>query len=212
MRKKINLSLLITTLLCLIPMILSAVLYDKLPDTIPSHFNFNGEADGYSHKAIICYVMPALLAAGNIFLHLVIRTDPKNKNISKGLISVMYWFLPLLSVTLVPLNLFKAMNENIQIQVIVPLLISILFIACGNYLPKTRQNYTVGIKIPWTLDNEDNWNKTHRLAGFLWVLSGFSVLLAGIFQFHPFAVMMVSISVMVLIPSVYSYILYRNSK
>ena len=79
---------------------------------------------------------------------------------------------------------------------------------CGNYLPKCKRNYTLGIKLPWTLDNEDNWNKTHRFAGFVWVLGG---ILFTISAFFSFAYAMIGIVVLLMVlPPIYSYLTYKN--
>ena len=78
----------------------------------------------------------------------------------------------------------------------------------GNYLPKCRQNYTVGIKIPWTLHDEENWNHTHRMAGYLWIFGGL-LMIANIFlkwDWLVFAVVMVA----VVVPTIYSYLYYRK--
>ena len=80
----------------------------------------------------------------------------------------------------------------------------------GNYLPKCKQNYTMGIKIPWTLDNEDNWNKTHRLAGFLWVIGGVLITLNA-FLGNEWVFLAITL-VMTLVPVGYSYLYYKNHK
>lgn len=103
-----------------------------------------------------------------------------------------------------------ALGHKISVEIIMPLFMGALFVVIGNYMPKCKQSYTLGIKLPWTLDDEENWNKTHRLAGFLWVIGGV-VIMASAFlgKFWLFFVVLVP---MVIIPTVYSYILYRNKK
>ena len=90
-----------------------------------------------------------------------------------------------------------------------PVFMGLLFIAIGNYLPKTKQSYTMGIKLPWTLASEENWNRTHRLAGFLWVLCGLFFIVTS-FTGWSLAAFLIPIIVMVLVPAVYSYLLYRR--
>ena len=87
--------------------------------------------------------------------------------------------------------------------------IGILFIILGNYLPKCHQNYTVGFRLPWTLDDENNWNKTNRLAGYIMVFGGFLIVITSLFDMAHWAVMIFIIAI-VIIPSVYSYLLYRK--
>jgi len=88
-------------------------------------------------------------------------------------------------------------------------LMGLLFILIGNYLPKTKQSYTMGIKLPWTLASEENWNRTHRLAGFLWVLGGVYFIVMSFIGWSLIA-FLIPLAVMVLIPAVYSYLLYRK--
>ena len=78
-------------------------------------------------------------------------------------------------------------------------------------MPKAKQNYTIGIKLPWTLDDTENWNKTHRLGGFLWVIGGI-VFLIGAFLPGGAVLTLVTALVMVLVPTGYSYMLYRKKQ
>ena len=81
-----------------------------------------------------------------------------------------------------------------------------MFIIIGNYLPKARQNYTIGIKIPWTLANEENWNRTHRLAGYLWMICGILMILISLTRFVPAEWLLI----MVLVPCIYSFWLHAE--
>ena len=89
-----------------------------------------------------------------------------------------------------------------------PVFMGLLFAVIGNYMPKCKQNYTIGIKIPWTLNNEENWNKTHRFAGWLWTAGGIIMMLTGFFG--GFWIFFVVMLLMVLAPVLYSYILHRK--
>ena len=92
-----------------------------------------------------------------------------------------------------------------------PVLLGVLFIFIGNYLPKTKQNSALGIKFSWTLRNEENWNKTHRITGKVWVLGGL-IMIFSIFL-PPVAMVSVVVCVvlaMMLVPVVYSYSIYKK--
>ena len=90
-----------------------------------------------------------------------------------------------------------------------PALIGVLFILIGNFLPKTKQSYTMGIKLPWTLASEENWNRTHRLAGFVWVIGGVYFVVMSFFSWT-LAGFLIPVALLGLIPAAYSYILYRK--
>ena len=79
----------------------------------------------------------------------------------------------------------------------------------GNYMPKVKQNYTMGIKIPWTLNSEDNWNKTHRFAGFIFVLSGLWMIVSAVLKLNEMWAVIPAL-VCVFFPVIYSYLLYRK--
>ena len=83
-------------------------------------------------------------------------------------------------------------------------------IVIGNYLPKTRRNYTIGIRITWTLENDENWRKTHRLAGKIWVLGGLLLLLNAFVQLYVYWIFFLTLLLVIMIPCVYSYQLSKS--
>ena len=162
-----NKSLILTSLICLFPILVGILLYDKLPSEIPIHFDFTGTADNYASKNIAVFLLPLFLVFINILAHLGIDSDPKKQNTPNIMKNIGKWIAPLIAIFIVPTTFLVAIGIEIKITLIATIFISILFIIIGNYLPKCKQNYTVGIKVPWTLNSEENWNKTHRFSGFL---------------------------------------------
>lgn len=200
----------LTTIICLLPIILSVILYDKLPAQVPIHFDVKGEANNYAPKAVEAFGIPVFMAVINIFSHFKINNDPKKKNASTTLIYVSKWTIPLMSIILVPVSLFIAMGYKLPIQIIVPAIVGVLIVACGNYLPKCKQNYTVGIKLPWTLNSEDNWNRTHHMAGYVWIVSGICMIIGSWIQISSVFIILTVIIAMLLLPFVYSYSIYKK--
>jgi uncharacterized membrane protein len=139
-----------------------------------------------------------------------LNTDPKRANPSIVLKVIGKLTIPFMTVTLVPITIFAGLGYDIPIEKIVPAFVGLLFIVIGNYLPKSKQNYTVGIKLPWTLNNETNWNKTHRLAGYLWMIGGVLMFVNSFLKIYWTHVFFSIILCMVFIPAIYSYILYKN--
>ena len=88
------------------------------------------------------------------------------------------------------------------------MVVGLVLAIVGNYLPKCKQNYTIGIKIPWTLNSEENWNRTHRFAGRLWVVCGLVLMFSGFFG--GFWIFLGVVLLMVLAPFLYSYVLHRK--
>jgi uncharacterized membrane protein len=122
---------------------------------------------------------------------------------------VTIWTIPLLSLICSGATLGRGLGYDVRIERILPVLMGVLFVVIGNYLPKTKQSYTMGIKLPWTLASEENWNRTHRLAGFLWVLGGIYFIVVSFIGWSVPA-FVIPLAVMVLLPIVYSYLLYRK--
>ena len=129
---------------------------------------------------------------------------------SPALKFVSYWLAPVLSILLNGVILAYAMGTKIQITTVVLLFLGILFIVIGNFMPKTKQSYTMGIRLPWTLASEENWNRTHRLAGFVWLIGGVAVVLLALLRVTIFWIPLAILFVMAIIPIVYSFILYRR--
>ena len=203
--------IIISTLICLLPILAGLYLYDRLPETIATHFGANGEANGWSSRAFTVFGIPAFMAGCNLLAWFALHTDPKRRNMNPTLRAFALWTTPVLSVFVNAMTLGNALGYAMHIEVAVPLLLGLLFVVIGNYLPKTRQSYTMGIKLPWTLASEENWNRTHRIAGFLWVLGGILTILITLLRVWSFWPLFILITLLlVLVPTVYSFLLYKK--
>lgn len=208
MENKTNKTLIISTVLCLLPIILALVLYEKLPEQIAIHYNSSETPDNYLPKALAVFGLPIILAAINLYTHFRLDNDPKSENASSALKQAAKWAVPLVSVIIMPITLFIAIGAEIPITMVVTAIVGVVIVICGNYLPKCKCNYTIGYKLPWTLNNEDNWNKTHRFAGFVWVIGGI-LFTANAFFYSIYTVIGV-IVLLVALPPIYSYFTYKN--
>ena len=202
--------LIITSLITLIPILIGVILWDKLPDQVPVHWDVNGAVDGYATKTQAVFAMPLVLVAFQWVCVLGTSLDPKKQNVNDKLFSLVLWIIPIISLLCNSMVFATALGHKVSVEIIMPLFMGALFVIIGNYMPKCKQSYTLGIKLPWTLDDEENWNKTHRMAGFLWVIGGVVIMATaflGIFWF--FFVVLIP---MVIVPTIYSYLLYKKSK
>lgn len=213
--KKSEIVLLLLIILSFIPGLL---LYPELPGQVPSHWNINGEIDGYSSRLTSVFLFPAMnLVFFFLFLFLP-KIDPSRKNYAKFSTSyaVMRWAVHLFFSLIYLFILFNALRiakgqSSWDVSIIIPGGVSLLFIVIGNYLTGVRHNYFVGFRTPWTLANEQVWQKTHRLGGKLFVLSGV-VGLAGIFfqSTRRFAFLIGPLLLTVVVTTVYSYLEFRK--
>ena len=203
-------TLIITSIVTILPVLIGIICWNRLPDVMATHFGFNNEANGFSSKAFAVFGLPMILLAVLWVGAFVTAHDPKRQNISPKMFSLMLWIAPVISLvaaaTIYPVNLGYELN----IAFFSELLSGLMFIIIGNYLPKARQNYTIGIKIPWTLANEENWNRTHRLAGYLWMICGILMILISLTRFVPAEWLIGIFLIMVLVPCIYSFWLHAE--
>ena len=203
-------TLIITSIVTMLPVLIGIICWNRLPDVMATHFGFNNEANGFSSKAFAVFGLPLILLAVLWVGAFVTAHDPKRQNISPKMFSLMLWIAPVISLvaaaTIYPVNL----GYELDIAFFSELLLGLMFIIIGNYLPKARQNYTIGIKIPWTLANEENWNRTHRLAGYLWMICGILMILISLTRFVPAEWLVGIFLIMVLVPCIYSFWLHAK--
>ena len=208
MIKKNLKTLIITSIVLLLPILAGLILWNQLPEQMPTHWNAAGEVDGWSSKPFAVFGLPLILVAAQWLCVLATTTDPKRQNHSEKIYHLVFWIMPVLSIVLHAVTYLTVLGVGVRMEMVMPIFMGLLFVIIGNYLPKCKQSYTIGIKIPWTLNNEENWNKTHRLAGWVWVIGGIAIMLTGFFG--GFVAFFVITLVMVLVPAIYSYLLHRK--
>ena len=200
--------LLVTSIIILLPIVAGVVLWNQLPEQVPIHWNANGEIDGWSSKIFFVFGMPAIMLAFQWLCTLGTGADPKKANHPEKILQLVLWIIPVLNTVLSVITYGAALGQQVRMEVIMPVLIGLILAIVGNYLPKCKQNYTIGIKIPWTLNSEENWNKTHRFAGWLWTVCGIVIMLTGFLG--GFWIFFGVVLVMVVSPCIYSYMLHRK--
>ena len=206
---KKNLKMLVlTSVVILLPILAWLVLWNKLPDQIATHFNAQGIADGFSSKAFAVFGLPTVLFLLHWICTVASSADPKSKNYSNKMLTIVLWICPMLSLFISSIIYTYTMGVGVDISLIMMLFLGVMFIIIGNYLPKCKQNYTMGIKLPWTLNDEENWNFTHRISGKLWVAGGIIILVTA--AFRQIWIFIAILLLMVIIPFVLSYLFYRK--
>lgn len=202
--------LLLTSLVCLLPLLAGTILYPRLPETMATHWGFDGTANGWSSRAATVFGLPLLILALHLVCSYAESRDTKRKNVNPVLRTVMLWFCPAVSLLGGALTLGTGLGYEMHVGTVAPVFAGLLFLILGNYLPKIRRNRTMGIKLPWTLQSEENWTRTHRLSGFLWVLCGLVMIPLSLLRLWSGWLFGALLAVMVLIPTIYSYALHRK--
>lgn len=196
-----------------ISIIISIVTYPYLPDQVPTHWNIHGEVDDYSSKLFQALLLPGML----IFIYLIFilpkKIDPKKENFKK--FGSSYYIIMI--ATMLLFNIIQvittlvALGYSIDMPMVIRIVVGVLLVVIGNYLPRARQNFFMGVRTPWTLSSEKVWDRTHRLSSKVFVIVGIimtlSVFLPTVIQAY-FVIAMIVI--LAIVPIVSSYIFYRQ--
>lgn len=207
MIKKYKNQLLSASIVTLLPMVLGLLIFKMLPDLMVPRWGFDG-----SLPVLGFLLLQPLALLGLLWLCIFITTrDPGNQGRNQKVTAMMFWIIPILS------NLIAAMLVAISLDSaqnavrLFPIPFGLLFAVIGNFMPKTRRNATIGIRIPWTLASDENWSATHRLAGRLWFLGGIVLMLTACLPTRiTYVFFLVLLLVMVLVPMAYSYAYYKK--
>jgi len=191
--------------------VMAAVLWDKLPDPIPSHWNAAGEVDDTMPKlpgTLLLVVLPLLIMG---IFRLIPLISPQGFRIDQfmGVLYLLQTVTVLFTAAVSAVVLLYAIGIELDMTVIVTSGTGLLLIVIGNQLGKVRKNFFIGIRTPWTLASDEVWAKTHRLGGWLMVVAGV-VMCIGALAGLSIEYLIVAVVVLVLIPVVYSFVAYRR--
>ena len=205
--------LIITSLIILLPIPVGLVLWNQFPEIMAIHWGVTGQADGFASVPFAVFLPPLIMLLTHWFLILVTAFDKGNRNRNKKIQAIVLWTIPVVC------NLsccgIYALALGVEFSPILWTMVpmGLLFALIGNYMPKTRMNYTIGIKVAWAYTSEENWNATHRYAGKLWVIGGILMALGG-FLPHLWAIVVLFgvTAVVCILPIIYSWRFYKKEK
>lgn len=199
----------------LLPFVYLAYIWNQLPAQVPMHYNIEGEIDRYGNKSelILIPIMTSLLIY-LIFLA-VPYIDPK-KQIQKmgGKYDTLKFIITTFMSILALFIIYTAKNQTLTDPDYILLGCGVLFLILGNYFKTLKANYFIGIRTPWTLESESVWKATHKLAGKIWFLGGLLIILSCLILDGKtnFIVFICITAIMVLVPVLYSYLLFRKQE
>ncbi len=154
-----------------------------------------------------------LLLAAHWFCLYWTAKDPGNQKQSKKSMLVIFWIMPMLSCFTFFVTFSLQHGLEFDIVRIYCLVFGLMFAAIGNYLPKTKMNSTLGIKVSWAYSSEENWNATHRFGGRFWFCSGLVLVGAAfLLQNWGMGILLAVIALSCIVPTVYSYLYYRKQQ
>jgi len=208
MKKQTMIRELFLFLLAALPVLYLLFNWSSVPEKVPIHFELNGDPNDYGSKLIYVF-----LPLGIYFLMLILpMIDPRKSNYE--IFSLTYYklrivlglFFGLIDTVII----YNVLHGSDKLGLFVPIFVFLLLTLLGNYMGNVRQNYFIGIKVPWTLNNAEVWTRTHRMAGRLWFWGGIAGVFALIIFKDPFFVLLPILGILILVPIIYSYIIYQK--
>jgi uncharacterized membrane protein len=195
--------------------IASAVVFPKLPETMPTHFDMSGQPNGWSSRLFGAWVMPLFLVFMWGLVRVLPAIDPRGSNYAKFggafdgiIVSIMLFMLGMHIIIL-----RAALGYPVAMERVLPIGLGILFIAIGNLLPRARPNWFIGIRTPWTLSSDRVWEKTHRFGGHVFVGAGILMVLSAMVT-APWAAVLLFTIIVLCTASVliYSYVEWKREQ
>ncbi|HQM79375.1 MAG TPA: SdpI family protein [Candidatus Syntrophosphaera sp.] len=209
---KLRKSEIISLLIIMISFIIGISFYSLLPDKVASHWNAKGEVDGYMSKFGGLFLMPVISLVLLLLFIIIPKIDPLKHNIEKfrkyfdGFIVLMMLFLFYLYILTILWNIGVRFNF---VHLLVPIF-SIFFYYCGILIQKAQRNWFIGIRTPWTLSNEQVWNKTHKIGGILFKIAGIISLIGILLPEYALFFVICPLIIASLFPVIYSYFAYQK--
>jgi len=204
-------TLLLTSLVLLLPMLAGILLWDRLPEYMTTHWGADGHADDVGSRVFAVFGLPLTLLAAQCLMVLLTSLDRKNRAQDRKIVALILWVLPIVSLFTSSITYADAFGIRLPPQLLGCGFTGLLFLLLGNYMPKCRPNHTIGVRIAWTLASEANWNVTHRFTGKLWVAGGVFLLLGALLPPHWLSWWLPAVMIaMIVLPLLYSWWFHRR--
>ena len=199
----------------LAPFVYLAIIWNTLPEKVPTHWNYKGEADKWGDKYSLIALLFLLPVLTYVLMLVIPKIDPKKKiQLMGGKYYQLKFILVLFMSTLAFIILHLTVNQSTSSPNLIYIPIGVLFIALGNYFKVVQPNYFIGIKTPWTLENTEVWKSTHTLAGKLWIVGGLIIVLCSLTIANSVFIYVFGgvVAIISLVPIVYSYFKFKKLK
>lgn len=202
----------ISVALIAVAILAGLLLWSRLPDPMPAHWNAAGEIDGYMSKFWGVFLIPIIsIALAGLFL-IIPNIDPLKANIAQFR-STFNWFIVVFVVYMLylyALTLFAALGTSFNMTLMLLPAVGLLFIGTGYLMNGAKRNFFIGIRTPWTLSSDTVWDETHKLGSKLFMLGGVVTILCAFLGESGIWIMLVAMLGAAFAPIVYSYVLYQR--
>jgi uncharacterized membrane protein len=193
--------------------VLAFATWPTAPERIPVHWGMTGEVDRYGGRLEGLFALPGLAVVVYLLMLFLPRIDPGRANYARfgGAYAAIRAAVLLIFAVLYGVTHLIIRGAQIDMPRVVGLMVGAMFFLFGNLLGKIRPNWFVGVRTPWTLSSKRAWTKTHRLAGWVFILGGFAIMAAGILK-NAVAVWAAGVVLLggTALAAVYSYLVWRT--
>ncbi|MDQ6717612.1 MAG: SdpI family protein, partial [Gemmatimonadota bacterium] len=193
----------------------SLAVFSRLPESMPTHWGGNGQVNGSSPRLFGAFIIPAILLLTAIMMRALPAIDPRRENYQKfvGAFDAIFISTMLLLLILHIAMLAVGLGYPVAMGRIAPVGVGLLLMVLGNVMPQARPNWFIGVRTPWTLSSDRVWERTHRLAGYVFVMAGFILAIIGLIGARSGPIMLAPafvIGAAALSLVVYSYVEWRR--
>lgn len=197
----------------IVPFFVSAYFWDELPDEVPTHFNIQGEADDWGPKWMAAYLIPMIGVGTYLMILLLPAIDPKKKiESAQKPVAAIRMFTSVFMVGIYAFVMAASLGTTINFSNYIIIGVGVLILIVGNYMNSIKPNYFIGIRTPWTLENEEVWKRTHRLSSKIWIVGGLLLMLSPLVpeMIRLDYLIYIIVGILAGIPLVYSYVIYKK--
>lgn len=201
-------------LIALIPFIYLAFVWKNLPETVPIHWNAKGQIDQYGPKTNLIGLLFLLSGIGYFIFLILPKIDPKGKLNKMGNKLDNLRLLLAIFMSAIATYIIYSVQQAESKPTFIFAIIGLLFASLGNYFKTIKPNYFIGIRTPWTLENEDVWKKTHLFGGKLWFIGGLLIFILSLIVPNDYSFyLMISVTIIIsVVPIIYSYLEFKKLK
>jgi uncharacterized membrane protein len=198
----------------LLSLAIAIYFYPKMPDKIPSHWNYQGEVDGYITKFWGLFLMPIVLFMMLLLFIIIPKLDPLKSNIEKfrkyfdGFIILLFLFIIFLQIFII----LWSKGTKLKPYIVFPVGLGILFFYVGILLQNAKRNWFIGIRTPWTMSDENVWDRTHKVGGFLFKIMGVISVIGTFFGKYAFLFIIIPVILLPIFLIVFSYFSYKGAQ
>jgi len=205
-------------LIAFVPLVYLLLIWQALPEEMAMHFDLKGNPDRYGNKSELL-IMAASLSAMSILIYFglsnIYKIDPKKYAAdNKDRLQRMGFAVAVFIIALTCFIIYSTSKGNMRMSMrYIFAGVGLLLCLMGNYMHTIKPNYFAGLRLPWTLNNEDNWRRTHLLAGKVWFIGGLVIAILCLIVPDTAAIILFFIAtiILILVPVIYSYRLYRKN-